>query len=207
MDSAVRSARSSPLHRAAPPASVFCRGADAAIYTPLAAAGSHSLGIALEVLGRWVFGSGSAAEAVGAAVRSVCYLVILRLIPDNAPLLLMRIIERAKFDRRERKKKKRREKKEGEHAKFDRQERTGDSSRVGSTEEEGEGRGNAGRTCSWVLRNCSLVNLDENARPGPAATSRRCSFRALFAGASSSLGRFLASTLRAQEGCVASISR
>lgn len=62
-----------------------------------------------------------------------------------------------------------------------------------------------------MLRNRSLVNLGESARPGPALTSRRCSFRALFAGAPSSLGRFLASPLRAQEGRgvagIASISR
>ncbi|KAK3123423.1 hypothetical protein QOZ80_8AG0630580 [Eleusine coracana subsp. coracana] len=94
-------------------AAVFRRGADAVIYTSLAASGSHSLGVALEVLGRWVFGSGSAAEAVGAAVRSGCYLVFLRLLPVYAPLLLMRIIERAKFDRQERKKEERRDK-EGE---------------------------------------------------------------------------------------------
>jgi hypothetical protein len=53
-------------------------------------------------------------------------------------------------------------------------------------------------TWSWMLLNRSLVTLAAKEQRGPAAISRRCSFRAMFAD-SSSPGRFLASTLRAHE--------
>jgi hypothetical protein len=53
-------------------------------------------------------------------------------------------------------------------------------------------------TWSWMLLNRSLVTLAAKEQRGPAAISRRCSFRAMFAD-SSNPGRFLASTLRAHE--------
>jgi hypothetical protein len=59
-----------------------------------------------------------------------------------------------------------------------------------------------------MLRNRSRVLLTAKLRAGNAATSRRCSFRALLEDTSAGLGRFLAVTLRPQDGRgLASISR
>ncbi|CAL4998702.1 unnamed protein product [Urochloa decumbens] len=103
-----------PLLNAA--AALFRLVADAVLYGYLAALWAHTLGgTVVEILGRWVCGEGSAAEAAGVAVRAVCKPVIVRLLPAFFPLLLMRVRERAEFDlREERKEKERREEEERE---------------------------------------------------------------------------------------------
>ncbi|CAO2201782.1 unnamed protein product [Urochloa humidicola] len=112
-ESAARPARR-PLLNAA--AALFRLLGDAVLYGYLGALGAHSLGgTVVEILGRWVFGEGSAAEAAGIAVRAVCKPVIARVLPAFFPLLLMRVRERAEFElREERKEKQRREEEERE---------------------------------------------------------------------------------------------
>jgi hypothetical protein len=79
-------------------AALFRRGADAVLYGFLAVCWAHSLyGIAVEILTCWVYGKGSAAEAIGATVCAACWFVMVRLFPVIFPLILMRIIEHAEF--------------------------------------------------------------------------------------------------------------
>ncbi|WVZ92948.1 hypothetical protein U9M48_038978 [Paspalum notatum var. saurae] len=86
-------------------AALFHQGVDIVLYGYLAVAWAHSLGgVAVEILGRWVYGKGSAAESVGAAVRAASGIVLVRLYLAVAPLFVMRVIERAKFDEERREK-------------------------------------------------------------------------------------------------------
>ena len=91
-----------PLYKAA--AALFHQVVDAVVYGYLAVAWMHSLGgIAVEILGRWTYGygEGSATEAIGAAVRAVCWCVMVRLFPAFFPLLLMRLHQRVVFEHQE----------------------------------------------------------------------------------------------------------
>lgn len=79
-------------------AALFRQGADAVLYGFLAVAWAHSLcGFAVEILARWVYGKGSAAEAIGATVRAACWFVMVRLFPVIFPLILMCVVEHAEF--------------------------------------------------------------------------------------------------------------
>jgi hypothetical protein len=63
---------------------------------------AHSLcGGAVEILARWTYGEGSAAEAIGAAFSAACWPLMVRLFPVFFPLLLVRGLERAEFERKE----------------------------------------------------------------------------------------------------------
>ena len=94
-----------PLFKAAAAVALFHQVVDAVVYGYLAVAWMHSLGgVAVEILGRWTYGygEGSAAEAIGAAVRAVCWCVMVRLFPAFFPLLLMRLHQRVVFEHQER---------------------------------------------------------------------------------------------------------
>ena len=98
--------------RAPAAAALFRQVVDAVVYGYLAVAWMHSLGgVAVEILGRWTYGygEGSAVEAIGAAVRAACWCVMVRLFPAFFPLLLMRLHERAVFERKETERKEREE--------------------------------------------------------------------------------------------------
>ncbi|KAJ1268433.1 hypothetical protein BS78_07G134700 [Paspalum vaginatum] len=83
------------LLSAAAAAALFHLVVDIVLYAYLAVAWAHSLGgIAVEILGRWVYGKGSAAESVGAA----CWIVLGRFFLAVAPLFVMRLFERFKYE-------------------------------------------------------------------------------------------------------------
>ncbi|CAO2175430.1 unnamed protein product [Urochloa humidicola] len=69
-----------PLLEAA--AALFRQVVDAVVYGYLTMVWAHSLGGgAVEIVARWTYGEGSAAEAVGASVRAACWSVLVRLFP------------------------------------------------------------------------------------------------------------------------------
>ncbi|CAO2169052.1 unnamed protein product [Urochloa humidicola] len=97
-----------PLLEAA--AALFRQVVDAVVYGYLTMVWAHSLGGgAVEIVARWTYGEGSAAEAVGASVRAACWSVLVRLFPVFFPLLLVRLYQRAKFERKKQEKKEREE--------------------------------------------------------------------------------------------------
>jgi hypothetical protein len=74
----------------------------AVLYGYLAMVWAHSLcGGAVEILARWTYGEGSAAEAIGTAFSAACWPLMVRLFPVFFPLLLVRGLERAEFERKE----------------------------------------------------------------------------------------------------------
>ncbi|CAL5002168.1 unnamed protein product [Urochloa decumbens] len=102
-----------PLLKAA--AALYRQVVDAVVYGYLVMVWGHSLGgAAVEIVARWTYGEGSAAEAISAAVRAACWFVMVRLFPVFSPLLLLRLYQRAEFERK--KDEKEREERRGELA-------------------------------------------------------------------------------------------
>lgn len=96
-----------PLRKVA--AALFRHAVDAMVYGYLAMVWAHSLGgVAVEILWRWTYGEGSAAEAIGAAVRAACWLAMVRLFPAFFLLMLMRFHEHAKFEHKKQEEKEKR---------------------------------------------------------------------------------------------------